>query len=55
MLIRGVATGDLGYHLQRKTKFNEIETKFYAARTLMGIAALHEKDIVYRYNADRWR
>ena len=40
--------GDLGYHLSRKGRFLEKEARYYAARTLLGIAALHEKSIAYR-------
>jgi beta-adrenergic-receptor kinase len=40
--------GDLGYHLQRKHSFTMAETKFYAARILLGIGALHDLSIVYR-------
>ena len=40
--------GDLGFHLTRRKRFNDIETKFFATRTLMGLVALHEKNIVYR-------
>lgn len=40
--------GDLGFHLQRKGAFTLKETKFYAARILLGIAALHDLSIVYR-------
>ena len=40
--------GDLGFHLSRKGRFSEKETKYYAARTLLGLAAMHEKNIAYR-------
>eukprot|EP01035_Chromulina_nebulosa_P017077 gene17077-22589_t len=40
--------GDLSFHLQRKGKFTVIETKYYSARILLGIASLHEQQIVYR-------
>jgi len=40
--------GDLGYHLCRKGRFSVAETKYYAARTLLGLAAIHELEIVYR-------
>jgi serine/threonine protein kinase len=40
--------GDLGFHLGRKGRFSDKETKFFAARTLLGIAALHDKQIAYR-------
>jgi serine/threonine protein kinase len=41
--------GDLGYHLSRRGKFNVVESKYYAARIILGIKALHEQSIVYRY------
>ena len=40
--------GDLGFYLSRKGRFSEKETKYYAARTLLGLAAMHEKNIVHR-------
>jgi beta-adrenergic-receptor kinase len=40
--------GDLGYHLARKGRFSRPEVKYYAARTLLGIAALHSQRVVYR-------
>jgi beta-adrenergic-receptor kinase len=40
--------GDLGFHLARKGRFTDRESKYYSARTLLGIAALHEQNIVYR-------
>ena len=40
--------GDLGFHLSRKGRFSEKETRYYAARTLLGLASMHEKNIAYR-------
>jgi beta-adrenergic-receptor kinase len=40
--------GDLGFHLSKRGRFTAKECKYYAARTLLGIASLHEKSIVYR-------
>jgi beta-adrenergic-receptor kinase len=40
--------GDLGFHLRRKGRFSKQEAKYYAARTFLGIAALHSQGIVYR-------
>lgn len=40
--------GDLGFHLSRKGRFSEIDAKYYAARTLLGLAALHDLDIAHR-------
>lgn len=40
--------GDLGYHLTRKGTFSMIEIKYYTARIVMGLKALHDQNIVYR-------
>jgi beta-adrenergic-receptor kinase len=40
--------GDLGFHLSRKGRFSKLEAKYYAARTLLGLAALHAQGVVYR-------
>jgi beta-adrenergic-receptor kinase len=40
--------GDLGFHLSKKGRFTVKESKYYSARTILGIAALHERNIVYR-------
>lgn len=40
--------GDLGFHLSRKGRFSDREARYYAARTLLGIAAMHEKGIAHR-------
>lgn len=40
--------GDLGFHLSRKGRFSDREARYYAARTLLGIAAMHEKNIAHR-------
>lgn len=40
--------GDLGFHLHRKGRFNKREAKYYIARTLLGIKALHDLNVVYR-------
>jgi beta-adrenergic-receptor kinase len=40
--------GDLGFHLSHKGRFTAKESKYYAARTLLGIAAMHDKNIAYR-------
>jgi hypothetical protein len=44
-----ITGGDLGFHLTRKGRFSEKEAKYYAARTLLGLASMHEKNIAYRY------
>jgi beta-adrenergic-receptor kinase len=40
--------GDLGYHLSRKGKFTERESKYYSARIVLGLKALHDDMIVFR-------
>ena len=40
--------GDLGFHLSRNGRFTKKEALYYAARTLMGIATMHDHSIVYR-------
>jgi beta-adrenergic-receptor kinase len=40
--------GDLGFHLSKRGRFSIKESRYYSARTLLGIAALHEKNIAYR-------
>ncbi len=40
--------GDLSYHLQQKGKFPLRECRYYAARIMLGVQALHDKGYVYR-------
>ena len=40
--------GDLSYHLQQKGSFPPRECKYYAARIMLGLQALHDKGYVYR-------
>lgn len=40
--------GDLGYHLYRKGMFSKREAKYYIARTLLGLKAMHDLNVVYR-------
>ena len=40
--------GDLRYHLDTRIRFKEAEARYFTARTILGIEALHEKGIVYR-------
>jgi len=40
--------GELYHHLQRKGKFDEKETHFYAVQILLALEYLHSKGIVYR-------
>lgn len=41
--------GDLNFHLKTRGKFSLQETKYFLARTALGIAALHELGFVHRY------
>jgi beta-adrenergic-receptor kinase len=48
-LVLGIMTGgDLGYHLRRKGIFNKLETKYYIARTILGLKTLHSYNIIFR-------
>jgi serine/threonine protein kinase len=40
--------GDLRYHLSRKNKFNEDQTKFFVACILIGLEFLHINGVVHR-------
>lgn len=40
--------GDLHYLLKQRGKFSAAETRYYAVRMLLGVAALHDKGLVYR-------
>lgn len=40
--------GDLGYHLHQKGRFPKKECLYYAARIMLGLQALHDKQYVYR-------
>ena len=40
--------GDLSFLLRKNGKFTLIETKYYSARILLGLHALHKQKIVYR-------
>jgi serum/glucocorticoid-regulated kinase 2 len=40
--------GELFNLLSRKKRFNEDQTRFYAAQMVLALEHLHEKDIVYR-------
>lgn len=40
--------GDLKYHLHRKGRFNSHEAKYFAARALLGLQAIHNMSVVYR-------
>ncbi len=48
-LILDIMTGgDLSFHLSKFGKFTVQEIKYFSARIILGIAALHEKKIVFR-------
>ncbi len=40
--------GDLGFQLHQRGVFTNEETKYYIARTILGIKALHDIHVVYR-------
>lgn len=40
--------GDLNFHLRTKGRFSLRETKYYVARTVLGIAALHDLNYAHR-------
>lgn len=40
--------GDLGFQLHQRGVFTNEETKYYIARTILGIKALHDINVVYR-------
>lgn len=40
--------GDLGYYLERDTKFSERRARIYTCEIVLGIAELHRNDIIFR-------
>ena len=40
--------GDLRYHLDKRSRFTETEARYFTARTILGIEALHSQGIIYR-------
>lgn len=40
--------GDLGFYLRRIGAFSPAETKYFVARTVLGLKALHDANVVYR-------
>ena len=40
--------GELFYHLRKKIRFNEKETRFYAAELILALEHLHEMGFIYR-------
>eukprot|EP00928_Gymnodinium_smaydae_P014722 TRINITY_DN15419_c0_g1_i1.p1 TRINITY_DN15419_c0_g1~~TRINITY_DN15419_c0_g1_i1.p1 ORF type:complete len:487 (-),score=102.36 TRINITY_DN15419_c0_g1_i1:60-1520(-) len=48
MVLDYCAGGELFYHLQRRGKFNEPDTRFYVSEILLGLEYLHSQGILYR-------
>ena len=40
--------GDLRYHIGKRRKFSESETKFFIANMIIGLEYLHNKSIIHR-------
>lgn len=40
--------GDLQFHLRRKERFTEWETKYYTGQIIMGLAHIHSRNMIYR-------
>lgn len=43
-----VTGGDLRYHLSKKKKFNEQETKFFVSCILVGLEYMHNNGVIHR-------
>jgi serine/threonine protein kinase len=43
-----VTGGDLRYHLTKKKKFSEQETKFFVACILVGLEYMHNNGVIHR-------
>ena len=48
LLLDLMVGGDLAFHLHRKGIFTAQEVKYYTARTVLGLKALHDIGVVYR-------
>jgi serine/threonine protein kinase len=48
MVLDYVDGGELFFHLQREGKFSESRARLYAAEIMLGLAHLHEMEIIYR-------
>jgi len=48
MVLDYCAGGELFYHLQRRLKFTEEDTRFYVSEILLGLEYLHSQSILYR-------
>ena len=43
-----VTGGDMRYHLSKKKKFNEVETKFFIGCILVGLEYMHNNGVIHR-------
>jgi len=48
LLLDLMTGGDLGFHLSQRRRFTPSESKYFAARTLLGLAHLHTNRVIYR-------
>jgi beta-adrenergic-receptor kinase len=48
LILEMMTGGDLGYHLHRKGNFQKKECMYYAARIMLALQALHDKEYVFR-------
>ena len=46
--------GDLMFHIQQASRFDEARSRFYSAEIICGLQFLHGLGIVYRSVADRY-
>lgn len=40
--------GDLRYHIGKRRRFSEVETKFFMANMIVGLEYLHQNNIIHR-------
>uniref|UniRef100_A0A7S0B2T9 Protein kinase domain-containing protein n=1 Tax=Pyrodinium bahamense TaxID=73915 RepID=A0A7S0B2T9_9DINO len=48
MVLDYCAGGELFYHLQKRGRFSEVDTRFYISEILLGLEYLHSQGILYR-------